>query len=242
VTDRLTPTDGEAARPAARWEDYVDVFFSPAELFRRRARDSVVPPLITLLTLAVLFYLLLLPANAMITRAAMASNPRGVVLSGNTMLVIQLVGAVAVPVSYVAFIVFAAALLWLVGRFAEIRTDFSRTLLIATYGGFILLLSQLVAGALILLHGEAGLDPIRHLSLGVLRITGAEGIGRALVPLLRRLDVFAIWQAALWAVGLHAIYRTTRSQAAIVAAVSWLLFAVPGLIMAALGMGQPPQS
>jgi hypothetical protein len=198
---------------ASRWEDYVDVF-----------------------------YLILLPANAMLMRAALAASPRAGALSDRMMMVFQVLSGIAVPLSYVVFIVFAAALLWLAGRFAEIRTDFSRTMLVATYGGFILLLSQLVSGVLVLLHGEAGLDPIRHLSLGVLRFTGDDGVARALVPLLRRLDLFAIWQAVLWAVGLHVIYRTTRFQAAITAAISWLLFAVPGLIMAALGVGQPPQA
>lgn len=242
MTDPATPPEaGAPAERASRWEDYVDIFFSPAELFRRRARDSVGPPLLSLIALAVVFYLLLLPANAMITRAAMANNPRGVEISSNALRVLQLIGAVAVPVTYVVIIAFAAALLWLVGRFAEIRTDYSRAMLIATYGGFILLLSQLATGVLVLLHGEAGLDPIRHLSIGVLRFTGDEGMAGALVPLLRRLDVFAIWQAVLWAIGLRAIYRTTRVQAAVTAAVTWLLFAVPGLIMAALGIG-PPRS
>jgi hypothetical protein len=240
VSDPVAPQPGQPAERASRWEDYVDVFFSPIELFRRRAHDSVTTPLLTLITLALLFYLILLPANAMITRTAMANNPRGVTLSDSTMIVVQLIGAVAVPITYVVFTAFAAALLWLAGRIAEIRTAFSRTMLIATYGGFILLLSQLVSGVLVLLHGETGLDPIRHLSVGVLRFTGDEGVARALVPLLRRLDVFAIWQAVLWAIGLRVIYRTTHVQAGVTAAISWLLFAVPGLIMAALGIGQPP--
>src|SRR5687767_3194522 len=152
MTDIDTSPNAQPAEQAARWEDYVDVFFSPAELFRRRARDSVLPPLLTLLALAVAFYLLLLPANAMITRAAMASNPRAGEISPNAMRLLQVAGAIIVPISYVLFIAFTAALLWLVGRFAEIRADYSRTMLIATYGGFILLLSQLVSGALVLLQ------------------------------------------------------------------------------------------
>jgi hypothetical protein len=238
VSDPSTPPEaGEPAERASRWEDYVDIYFSPAELFRRRARDSVMQPLIALITLALLFYLILLPANAMLIRAA--AKPRSVELNARMMMVLQVMGALSVPLWYVVSIAFVAALLWLVSRFAEVGTDFSRTLLIATYGGFILLLAQLVSGVLVLLHGEAGLDPIRHLSLGVLRFTADDGIARALVPLLRRLDIFAIWQAVLWAVGLREIYRTTRLQAAVVAAVAWLLFAVPGLIMAAVG---PPQA
>jgi hypothetical protein len=240
VSDLQPPESAQPAERVARWEDYVDVFFSPTELFRRRARDSVTTPLLSLITLAVLFYLILLPANAMMIRTAMANNPRGVTVSGSTMAVVHVVSAVAVPITYVFFTAFAAALLWLAGRFAEIRTEFSRAMLIATYGGFILLVSQLASGVLVLLHGETGLDPVRHASLGVLRFTGGEGTARALVPLLRRLDVFAIWQAVLWAIGLHVIYRTTRLQAVITAAIAWLLFAVPGLILVAFRIGQPP--
>jgi hypothetical protein len=68
--------DTEAApEKASRWEDYVDVFLSPVDLFRRRAADRVAPPLITLLILAVLVYLAMMPANAMMMRAAMMDNP-----------------------------------------------------------------------------------------------------------------------------------------------------------------------
>jgi hypothetical protein len=233
------PHGGKPVEHAARWEDYVDVFFSPAELFRRRARDSVVAPLLTQLALVVVFYIILLPVSEMLIRAAMTNSGRGGEMSASGLRILQLIGGVIAPVAHVVQLVIVAALLWLIGRFADVRTDFSRTMLIATYAGFILLLSQLVAGVLILLHGEAGLDPVRQGSAGVLRFTSADGVASALVPLLRRFDVFAVWQAVLWAVGLRVIYRSTVVQAAITAGVTWLLFAVPGLVMAALGFGQP---
>jgi hypothetical protein len=221
----------------SRWEDYIDVFFSPAELFARRARDRVTPPLLTLLGLAVVFYLVMMPANSMIMRVSMLENPEAAEAMGSIGTVLQLIGAVFVPITYVIIIAFTAALLWLAGRFAEIRIDFSRAMLIATYAAFVYLLAQLAGGVAVLIHGEAGLDVIRDTSFGVLRFVGDADMNKALMGLLRRLDIFAIWQAILWAIGIRTIYRVSTARAGLVAAVTWLVFAIPGMIAAALGFG-----
>jgi hypothetical protein len=226
-----------APTQASRWEDYIDVFFSPVELFRRRAADRVAPPLITLLILGVLAYLAMLPANAMMMRAAMADNPEVADAMGQLGLVIQLVGAVVVPITYAVVVAIAALLLFIVGRFVELRTEFSRTMLIATYAGFIYLLSQIATGGAILLHGEAGLDVMRHTSFGPLRFIDATDMNAVARALLQRLDIFAIWQTVLWGIGIAVIYKASRAQAAITAAATWILFAIPGIIGAALGIG-----
>jgi hypothetical protein len=230
--------DTEAApEQASRWEDYVDVFFSPVDLFRRRAADRVAPPLITLLILAVLVYLAMMPANAMMMRAAMMDNPEVADAMGQLGVVFQVVGAVIVPITYTVMIAIAAFLLFLVGRFVELRTEFSRTMLIATYAGFIYLISQIAIGTAILLHGEAGLDVARHTSFGPLRFLDATDMNGVVKALLQRLDIFAIWQTVLWGIGIAVIYKASRAQAAITAATAWILFAIPGIIGAALGIG-----
>jgi hypothetical protein len=171
-------------------------------------------------------------------QAAVAENPEAAQSMGQFEGIARIVGAIAVPITYLVMIAFAAALLLVVGRLMDVKTRFSQTMLIATYSAFVLLLSQLIVGVLLMIHGEAGLDPVRDTSLGVLRFTGDDGVAKTLVPLLRRLDLFTIWQAVLWGVGVHAIYRTSKVQAALTAGAAWLLFALPGLIAAALGIGQ----
>lgn len=219
---------------ALRWEDYIDVFFSPFELFRRRAHDRVAPPLLTLLALGIAFYLLMIPANRIIVQAnipADAEIPAGMI---NTM---TWLGVIGVPIMYAAMTAIAAALLWIAGRTADIRTDFSRTMLIATYAAYAFLLSQILASVLIMIGGEAAFDPITSMSFGVLRFMGDAEMNRAFVALLRVFDIFSIWQAALWAIGLHVIYKVSMRRAAAIAAVVLILFAVPGIIMGALGVG-----
>jgi hypothetical protein len=230
----------DAPPTASRWEDYVDVFFAPADLFRRRATDRIGPPLLTLLGLAVLFYFVLLPANRMVMSAAVSDNPEAVQAIGQFGTLFQVIGGVFVPVSYLVMIAAAAALLWLTGRISDVRADFSRTMLIATYAAFIYLVAQLASGLAVLLHGEVGLDMVRHTSFGLLRFLDYNELNPVLVALARRVDVFAIWQAAIWGVGMAVIYRTSRLHAAGLAATTWLLFALPGIIGAALGMGSMP--
>lgn len=218
----------------SRWEDYVDVFFSPRELYERRARDRVAPPLITLLVLATAGYFLMLPANRLIMMASLPDDPQAAAAMEQMGTVFQLIGGVFVPLTYVVVLATAAFLLWLVGRFAEMRTEFSRTMLIATYAGFVYLLAQIAGGLSVLVQGEAGLDMIRHTSFGPLRFVGSTEMNPVLTGLLRRFDIFNIWQAVLWGIGLSVIYRASRAQAAATAFAAWLLFAIPGIIGAAL--------
>jgi hypothetical protein len=229
---------GPAPARVSRWEDCIDIFFSPTELYRRRAADRVAPPLLMLLGLAVLFYFIMLPANRTMMRASVVDNPDAVAMMDQFGTLFQIIGSVFVPITYLVVIGFAAALLWLVGRFADLRTDFSRTLLIATYAGFVYLLAQVAGGLAVMLHGEAGLDVVRHLSFGPLRFVGSADMDPILTAVLRRFEIFTLWQAALWGIGIAVIHHTTRARGFAIAFVVWLLMTVPAVLMAALGLGQ----
>jgi hypothetical protein len=235
------PETEPATEAASRWEDYVDVFLSPAELFRRRARDRVAPPLVTLMLLAIVFYFVMLPANSMVMRATVSDNPDAAEMMDRFGTLFQVLGSVFVPLTYLVMLGFAAGLLLLVGRFADIRTGFSRTMLIATYAGFIYLLAQIAGGVAIMLHGEAGLDVVRHLSFGPLRFVGSTELDPAITAVLRRFELFTIWQAVLWGIGISVIYGVSRARGFAVAFVTWALMTVPSVLMAVLGIGQGPR-
>jgi hypothetical protein len=233
-------TEGTPPEKTSRWEDYIDIFFSPAELFRRRASDRIAPPLLTLLGLAIVFYLIMLPAAGIIMRASLAANPQAAaVMNGRMGTIFMLMGSIMVPITYSIMLACTAFLLWLIGRIADTRTVFGRTMLIATYAGFVMLLSQVAGNVMILIHGEAGLDIVRDVSFGALRFVGSKDMDQMTMALLRRFELFAIWQAVLWAIGLREIYKISTGRAAFIAAITWALFALPAVIMAALGLGAP---
>lgn len=232
------PQQAEEAGATSRWEDYVDVYLSPAELYRRRAADRVGPPLLTLLGLALLFYFVMLPANRIMMVASVADNPDAVAMMERFGMLFQVIGSVFVPITYLVVLSFAAVLLVLVSRFADIRTDFSRAMLITTYAGFVYLLSQVAGGVAVMLHGEAGLDVVRHMSFGPLRFLGHADMDPVQAALLRRLELFTLWQAVLWGIGISVIYGVSRARGFTVAAITWVLLTLPSVAMAALGWGQ----
>jgi hypothetical protein len=182
----------------------------------------------------------MLPAAGIIMRASMAENPEAMAaMSGRLGTFIQIFGSIMVPITYLIMLACTAFLLWLIGRIADTRTVFNRTMLIATYAGFVMLLAQIAGNVLVLVHGETGLDIVRDVSFGALRFVGSKDMDPMTMALLRRFELFAIWQAALWAIGLREIYRISTGRAALIAAVTWALFALPAVIMAALGFGTP---
>jgi hypothetical protein len=226
----------------SRWEDYIDVFFSPTELFQRRAHDRVAPPFLTLLGLSVLFYLVLLPANAMIMRASVATNPQAAeMMAGRMGTLMTVFGAIGQPIMYAIITLFTAILLWIVGRFADVRIEFSRAMLIAVYGGFIFLIAQVAALVLVMVMGEDSINMVRSMSFGVLRFIGDLEMNKVLLAFLGRIDLFAIWQAVIWAIGLKVIYKLSTKHAALIAGIVWFLMTLPNLLgFLASGMGGGP--
>jgi hypothetical protein len=238
--DSVPPAETETT---SRWEDYIDVFISPAELFQRRAADRVAPPLITLLALSVAFYFILLPANGMAMRASAGESAEAAQMMEQFGMLFQMLGSIFVPITYLIMLSLVAALLLVIGRLAEIRTVWSRTLLIATYGGFIYLLAQIAGGVAILIHGEAGLDVVRDVSFGPLRFIGSTDTEPVMTAILRRFDIFTIWQAVVWGIGVSVIYRVSRARGMAVAFATWAIMTIPGVVMAMIGIGQgPPQA
>lgn len=227
------------AKPAARWEDYIDVYFSPAELFARRAHDRAAPALLTLILLAVIAYYVLFPANGIVMRASMPPEAAATPGADRMMTIMSYLGGIMVALTHVVAVLWAAILLWIIARGVELRPEFRQAFLIATYAGFIYLLAQVAGSVLAMIYGD-GLSIERDLSFGIARFLDPQSVARVLLALLRRIDVFAIWQALVWAVGVRVVLGATRAQAAITATGVWLLAALPSIIGAALNIGQRP--
>lgn len=225
----------QTPKKAARWEDIIDIFFTPKSVFERRAEDRVGPALFTVLGLALAVYFILLPVHGMTIRASLADNPEAAAAVESMGSVMQIFGAISIPIVYLISMVIGAALLWLVGKLFDVKAGFSRMFKIAVYSSLVLPLGDLLRGMLIYLHGEAGLDPIRHGSLGLLRFVGEGDVSPMLMAALGQTDLFYIWAAVLWGVGLVAVCRADRGRAAMVAAFAWVLSALPGVIGAFIG-------
>lgn len=240
----MTTVEASVEKKASRWEDYIDVFFSPAELYARRANASIGPAFWTLLLLSVIVYYAFLPANEVVVRAGMAAAREQVAERGGDpasldgmVNIMKYAGGLITAATYVISIALAAAFLWIVAKLVEVKATYRQAFLVATYAGFIYLLAQIAGSVMAMIIGE-GLNPIRDLSFGLQRFFDPEALPKVVPALLRRTEIFFIWQAVVWAVGVRVVMGATKAQAAITAAGAWLLFALPGVISAALGFGQ----
>ena len=231
--DADAPPFHEPAAPQAdRWEDYIDVFISPAELFRRRARGSLTHPMVTIALLSMVIYFVMLPLNSAMFEAN-TQSPDAQEFMEQWGGLFRLAGGLLVPVTVLLGIAFASAMLWIGTRLASIEVDFRDTLLIATYAAFIYLLQSVAAGLSVML-ADPPLDQVRDLSFGVLRFTGGEGMNPLVIALLGRIDLFVLWQALVWVIGLRVLGRTSTGRAVAAAAVAWLLTGIPRALLALL--------
>jgi hypothetical protein len=224
---------------AARWEDYIDVLFSPVALFQRRANDRLLPPMLTLGIATAVVALLMIPVNSRAISASTAGNPQAAEFMEQYGLLFNILGALFAPAFIIVLVLWAAVLLWGATSALSIDVSFRQTVLIATYAGFLYLVAQILGGVLTMVSGPE-FDLVRDTSFGVLRFTGAEGIPPVVVPLVRRIDLFAIWQAVLWAIGIGVIGRVSYAKAGLAAAIAFIVYAAPGMLLASLGLGQGP--
>lgn len=228
----------ETPKTAARWEDFIDLFFSPAELFRRRANDGWGIPFLVLILVGIAVYYAFLPVTRAITEAAMTSRPgmtpeqmeqaRGMVG------IFQLLGGITVPIFVFIFTMIFAAITLVSSKIASIEMPFRRAAMIVTFIGFLTTIQQIIGYALMSFKLKAGqeIDPVKDMSFGVLRFLDTENMNAAMVGLLSRIDVFALWSFAWMVIALMAASRAPRGAAIIASAVVWLVGALPIMIQA----------
>lgn len=233
--------DVKTAEPASWWEDPIDAVISPVELFDRRRTASLGMPITMIVLGSILAYIALLPVTSMVMEAQMASNPEAAQAMQQYGTIFRIVGAIFAPVGMLLILAWTGLLLWGFGRLFDIRIIYSRALLIAVLAAWVAIIGQILGGVLLMITGaDPGADLMSAISFGILRFIGSEGIPRTLVPLLARIDLFALWQAALWAIGLSTIYRVPRSRGFLVAGCVLVLSALPEVLLALLPQAGNP--
>jgi len=250
--DALTPTEGETLDPldesytppaeeASLWEDFVDVYFSPAQVFARRRDARWGKPMLALIGASLLLYVALIGPNSRIMMASIEqANPEAAAQLGQGRMstIMMVFGGLAVPVMMLLTTAWAAVLLMGLGRLVDVRPSFRQAMVIATYAAFVFLLAQVAIGVMVILQGSGELNAVKDLSFGALRfVEDPMALPGAVLPLVQRVDLFAIWQAVLWGVGARAMLGASTGQAAGLAGLTWVLYALPQVALGALTGG-----
>ena len=214
--------------------DLFEIYFAPSDVYdRRRGGQFGIPLLVFAVTSIILFFVtkdLLRPVMDAEWRVAsqsiMEKNPQ---LTADQMAGMRSMGEkfalVGVAIYSVIGPLLAGLVLWIVSKFVGLKPRLPVAITLAVFALFPMLIEYLVSAAQSFVVPEESITSRFSLSLGPARfMDAASPVARAMVG---HIDVFTIWTAVLMFIGLKVITRATNAQAAMAAAVTWLVGMIP---------------
>jgi hypothetical protein len=237
--ENTTSAPGSSPEPqAALWEDFVDIFYAPSSVFRRRAAGSYMIPLIVVtLLVAVLTFtnhsvmqpvidaeldksMASLKANPQMTPEALAKARSIGEIS------IQVVSMIGAPIA----ILFFALIAWLFSRIFDAKVNGHAAMVIASYSAIPFVIENVWWGVQGLLMDPSKITSRLSLSMGAGRFVSPGTTSPVAAAALNHVDVFSIWTSALLGIGIVAIAGAPRSKAWLVGGSIWVLGFLPGVL------------
>jgi len=224
------------AKPAGLWEDFIDIFVSPSEVFDRRRNHGFFLPLIILTIIMVAIAVAGSSAMQSVLQSDIARAMAAAAKKNPNLTADQMAGSTAMfskfaPViaGFATFFVplIVGVVLWIVGKFFSAKEDIGQACMIATYAFFPRILGALLGLIQAFVLDPSKLNGMASISLGPARFLNPDTASPALLGLLGRFDVFTIWATVLLAIGLAAVARIPKSRAAMAAVLVWVIGSLP---------------
>jgi multidrug transporter EmrE-like cation transporter len=200
-----------APKPAPLWEDFIDIFYAPSQVFARRANANpwpmilIVTALLTLIT--VLTWNTIMPLVEPMTRRAIekaaAGNPQFTQDMIDTQVRMGMKFAPWASLGTPIVMLIGALVLWILGKLFGSVASYTQNLLIVAYLGITYVVAALVTGAQALVLDVTKLTSPMQLAIGPVRFADAATSSATLFGILMTLDLFTIWRMVLLAVALR---------------------------------------
>lgn len=221
MTTPAASVESTPAKPAALWEDLIDIFTEPAAVFvRRRDGKFWLPLIVFTLISAAAFYVgrpVIRPAfeRQMSVQIAKIQADPNVPSDRKEAIANQMRGAVDspfavfIPVLGLPVALFVTALtLWLVGKGFGSEASLGQAMAVTSIGGIPrAVLSLVVAGVSLALGREAG--TIYGITASPAALLGPDA-SPVTAAMLSRLDVGVLWHTVLLGMGLALMGRMVR--------------------------------
>ena len=237
-----SPAPAGATTPATSaswWEDFIDIFYAPSQVFARRENSGFGIPMLVVTVLVALIAIAnsgvmqpIMDAEfARATAAAMKKNPQvtaEMMAKGRPFAdALAKYGAfIVVPVG----IFLTGLVLWVVGKFFDAKQTLGAAIMVASYAFVPRIIEGVLNGVQGLLLDPATLNGRFRLSLGLGRFLDPDTASPVMLALLGRVDVFTIWVTVLLVIGLAVTGKIPRSRAAIAGVFVWVIGALPALL------------
>jgi Yip1-like protein len=231
--------DVEPPTKAGLWEDFVDIFYAPSSVFARRADGKFGMPLLILVVAGVvLYYLTRNPMQPIMdsefarnTAAAMRKNPN---LTAEQMATgrgfFEKLAPVFIALVLTISVIGTGLVLWLVGKLFDAKEAVAAAITIAVYSEVPRLVQFLVNAAQALVMSPDSLNATNSVGLNLARFMDPDKTSPVLIALGSRVDLFTIWVTVLLAIGIHVLGKIPKQQAYIVAAITWVVGALPAVL------------
>ena len=223
---------------AGLWEDFVDIFYTPSSVFARRSDGQFGLPLLFLVLAGTVLFFLTKNATQPImdaeftrqTAAAMRNNPN---LTAEQMAssrgFFEMLSPLFFAVGITLSVLGTGFVLWLVGKLFDAKESVMAAIMIATYSEVPRLVQLLTNAAQGLIMSPEKLNSLNAVGFNLARFMDPDG-SQVMIALASRVDLFTIWITVLLAIGIHVVGKIPKQQAAIAAAITWVVGALPALL------------
>jgi len=235
------PTAPMAPTPdkASVFEDFIDVFYAPANVFARREKSGYGMQLLIVCVLAALFTF----ANRAITSQifdvefqrgvakAMAASPQITMDQMNSMRgiqekVVSFGGYIGTPI-----IIFVLGFFtWLAAKVVSAKINYQQATLIVTLAWIPRLVGSLVMTVQGLLMDTSTITSMFAVTLSPARFMDPDAGNPKVFALIGNIEVFAIWYAVLVGIGIAVIGKVPRAQGYTATAIIFVLTSLPALL------------
>jgi hypothetical protein len=233
------PANSTTAPKTSLWEDFIDIFTSPAEVFRRREHSGFG---LQLLIVTVLFAIILLGTKSLVQPvfdAEMARQTAQVLKAHPEVTAEQInrqmaMGAKLAPIFIIVVIpisiVLTGLVLWAVGKIFESKQTAQTAIVVATYAFVPRILGTVVGAVIAYFSNPERLTGAARISVSLGQFLDPDTTSPVLMGLLTRVDLFTIWQTVLLAIGLQVTGKVSKSNSYIAAVLVWLIGALPTVL------------
>lgn len=227
-----------AREPMSLPEACFSIFFAPSRVFAdRQNRDWVVPLIILTVLVGLLFFgtkpymqtVLDAETNRQMAATARTHPELTPAQLDASRAIGEKLAIVFVTLAIPVIVVCIALLEWVIGRFVESKQTIKAAFVVATFAYFPKVLAQLAAGLIGAARDPAHMKGLFSVTVGPGFFLDPATTSPAVYAVVGRLDLFTLWVTVLLGIGLHVTGKVPKTKAYIVAAVIWIIGALPGL-------------
>lgn len=237
MTDSTASAAPKPAQPGF-FDDFVEIFYKPADVFRRRQNASVWPPmLLVAISIAVILFFTFNALQPVFdgefargAAAAMRKNPQ---ITQEMMDKTRGYQEFSVRYFTGVFALIGMWLLgsvaWLVGKLVGSKQTYHAALVVAAWAYVPRIVDALIKGIQALVLDPSKLTGAMAISLSPARFLDPATANPLLLQALGRLDLITIWVTVLLSIGVYATGKVSKGSAAAFGVLIFIVGSLPAL-------------